>query len=571
MELSTIRHSAAHIMAQAVQRLYKNVTQGIGPAIENGFYQDFQLSKIITKEDFPKIEKEMKKIIKENLEFKEKEISKKEAKEIFKKHPYKLEMIKELPGKTVTIYTCGESIDLCKGPHLKSTGELRAYKLQNITMAYWKGDSKNKQLQRIYGTAFKDKKELRKHLFQLEEAKKRDHNKLGKELGLFVHSEVVGKGLPLLTPKGATIKRILRRFIEDEEIKRGYEYTDTPVLTRSELYKISGHLDHFKKDMFVFKIGKEEMALRPMTCPHQFMIYKSRKWSYKELPVRYAEVAKLFRNEQSGELHGLIRIRQFTLADAHIMCTPNQLKKEFKDVVELIQYLMKTLGFTDFWYRFSKWDPKNKKKYIDNPKGWERTQKEMKKILDLLKIEYVEAEDEAAFYGPKLDIQMKNVFGKEDTLFTVQIDMALAERFDMTYIGEDNKEHRPMIIHRASIGCLERTMAMLIEHYAGKFPVWLSPEQVALITVSDKHKKYTNKLAKEMRNKGIRVKVDDRVESIPKKVRDNMKSKVPYVVTIGDKELETNNLAIRTRDNKVTTKDKKEFIKQILKEIKDRC
>ncbi|MDD5254143.1 MAG: threonine--tRNA ligase [Candidatus Nanoarchaeia archaeon] len=570
MNLETIRHSTSHVLAAAVKRLYPKVKLGIGPAIEDGFYYDFgDLN--IKEEDLESIEKEMRKIIAKDEKFIQKLISRKEAEKILRNEPYKLDLLKDLDDDKISFYYTGEFFDLCKGPHIKSTKEIKAFKLTKLAGAYWRGDSENDMLQRIYGIAFESEKELKEHLRLLEEAEKRNHIKLGKELDLFVFSDVVGKGLPLLTPKGTIIKRILERFIEDEEIKRGYQYTETPVLAKSDLYKISGHLDHYRESMFVFEANGEEMVLRPMTCPHQFMIYKSKLRSYKDLPIRYAEIADLFRNEQSGELHGLIRIRQFSLADAHIICMPEQLEKEFEDVLNLIKYVMKTLGFKNYWYRFSKWDPKNKKKYIDNPKAWDISQKTMKKILDKLKLEYIEADDEAAFYGPKLDIQMKNVYGKEDTIFTVQIDFALPERFDMTYEGEDGRKHRPMIIHRSSIGCLERTMAMLIEHYAGAFPLWLSPIQVRIMNLTDRNIKFCEKIAKELEKNGIRVETDYSKETMNKKVRNAQLQKIPYMITIGDKEEEKGTLAVRTRNGNVRFGIRPEdLIKEISEKVENK-
>ncbi|MFC1756595.1 threonine--tRNA ligase [Patescibacteria group bacterium] len=395
--------------------------------------------------------------------------------------------------------------------------------------------------------------------------KKQDHIKIGKELGLFVQSDVVGRGLPLLTPKGATIKRVLRRFIEDEEIKRGYQYTETPVMAKTELYKISGHIDHFRKDMFIFDVDGEEIALRPMTCPHQFMIYKSKPRSYRDLPIKYAEVANLFRKEQSGELHGLIRTWQFTLADAHIICTPEQVEKEFEEVLGLIKYVMEALGFEDYWYRFSKWDPKNKEKYIDNVEAWENSQKMMKGILDKMKLDYVEAEGEAAHYGPKLDFQMKNVHGKEDTIFTVQIDFALPERFDMTYEGSDGQKHRPMIIHRSAIGALERTMAMLLEKYEGALPVWLSSIQAKVVPIGEKVNEYGEKILKELREAGIRAEIDLDNETLGKKIVNAQKEKIPYILIVGEKEEKDNLIAIRSRDGDEGTMKVSELVEKIQK------
>jgi len=394
----------------------------------------------------------------------------------------------------------------------------------------------------------------------------KNHVKIGKELDLFVQSDTVGRGLPLLTPKGAAIKRILRRFIEDEEIKRGYQFTDTPVLAKSELYKISGHLDHYRDHMFIFNANEEEMVLRPMTCPHQFMIYKSRPRSYRELPIRYAEIANLFRNEQTGEMHGLIRVRQFALADAHIICMPDQLEKEFEQVIDLIQYVMKCLGFTEYWYRFSKWDPKNKEKYIDNPSAWKESQAVMKKIIDKMGLKYEEAENEAAFYGPKLDIQMRNVYGKEDTIFTVQIDFALPERFDMTYEGADGKKHRPMVIHRSSIGALERTMAMLIEHYAGALPVWLSPVQAVILPIGEKFNKYGGKVLNQLLKNGVRTEINLDNETLGKKIMETKTQKIPYILVVGQKEEKEKTVAVNPRKGKQEIISPKEFIKKIKKE-----
>lgn len=413
---------------------------------------------------------------------------------------------------------------------------------------------------------------------------KLDHIKLGKELDLFVQSDVIGRGLPLLTPKGATLKRILRRFIVDEEIKRGYQFTETPVMAKTELYKISGHLNHFRESMFIFNINDEELALRPMTCPHQFMIYKSRPRSYRELPIRYAEIANLFRNEQTGEMHGLMRLRQFTLADAHIICMPEQLEEEFEKVLDLVRFVMKCLGFDNYWYRFSKWDPKNKEKYIDNSKAWGESQEMMKKIIDKLGLKYEEAEDEAAFYGPKLDIQMKNVFGKEDTIFTVQIDFALPEKFDMNYEGADGQKHRPMIIHRSCIGALERTMAMLIEFYQGKFPVWLSPVQTIIVPVGEKFNEYGNKILEKLKQAGIRVEIDLNNETLGKKIVNAEKQKVPYVLVVGEKEMKDDSVSVRIRKDlssfasssaeasadKKATEDTEKFIEKIQKENEDK-
>jgi threonyl-tRNA synthetase len=537
-------------MAQAVKRLYPDVKLAIGPSTEDGFYYDFDRETPFNEEDLNKIEKEMKKIIKENIPLKRREISKAEALKMFseKNEIYKIEIINELPDDNITIYEQGDFSDLCKGPHLRYTKELKAFKLLSATGAYWRGSEKNKMLQRIYGTAFGSKQELEAYLLNLEEARKRDHTKLGKELDLYILNPAIGKGLPLFTPKGAMMKMILERWIEDEEIKRGYQFTSTPVLAKTDLYKISGHLDHYRDKMFVFKNDDgEELALRPMTCPYQFMIYKSKLRSYRELPIRYAETSLLFRKEQSGELHGLIRIWQFTLADAHIICTAEQVEAEFEKVLELVQYILKTLGLTDYSYRFSKWDPAKKDKYIDNPKAWNDSQDILKRILDRLQIKYTEGFGEAAFYGPKLDVQMKNVWGKEDTIFTLQIDFALPERFEMTYIDKDNKEVSPIVIHGSSIGCYERTIAMLIEKYAGAFPLWFSPVQVKILTITNKQDVYAEELYKDLRTKGFRVEIDLRGEKIGAKIRDARLEKVPYMLIIGEKEEIEKKVSVRKR------------------------
>ena len=471
-----------------------------------------------------------------------------------KDEPYKVELINDLPeGEVISFYKLGDFTDLCAGPHLMSIKNVKAVKLLKSTGAYWKGNEKNKMLSRIYGTAFLKKSELEAHLEALEEAKKRDHNKLGRELKIFTTDENVGQGLPLLMPKGAKLFQILSRWIEDLEESRGYVLTKTPYMAKSDLYKISGHWDHYKEGMFV--LGDEEkddevMALRPMTCPFQYTIYNAEQHSYKELPIRYAETSTLFRNENSGEMHGLIRVRQFTLADGHLIVTPEQLEDEFRGVVDLIKYVMETLGIQDdITYRFSKWDPNNKKKYIDEPEAWENTQNIMRNILNHLKINYTEADDEAAFYGPKLDIQFKNVHGKEDTIITVQIDFALAERFDMTYIDKNGEKKHPYIIHRSSIGCYERTIAMLIEKYAGAFPTWMSPVQVKILPISDKYNEYANKVAASLREKSVRVETDFRAEKIGYKIREARLERTPYILVVGEQEAENNTVAVRSRKN----------------------
>lgn len=552
--MDTIRHSISHVLASAVKRLFPEAKLAIGPSIANGFYYDFDVETPFSTADLEKLEDEMRKIIKENPSIERFELPKNEALELMKDEPYKVELINDLPkGEVISFYKLGDFTDLCAGPHLMSIKNVKAVKLLKSTGAYWKGNEKNKMLSRIYGTAFLKKSELEAHLEALEEAKKRDHNKLGRELKIFTTDENVGQGLPLLMPKGAKLFQILSRWIEDLEESRGYVLTKTPYMAKSDLYKISGHWDHYKEGMFV--LGDEEkddevMALRPMTCPFQYTIYNAEQHSYKELPIRYAETSTLFRNENSGEMHGLIRVRQFTLADGHLIVTPEQLEDEFRGVVDLIKYVMETLGIQDdITYRFSKWDPNNKKKYIDEPEAWENTQNIMRNILNHLKINYTEADDEAAFYGPKLDIQFKNVHGKEDTIITVQIDFALAERFDMTYIDKNGEKKHPYIIHRSSIGCYERTIAMLIEKYAGAFPTWMSPVQVKILPISDKYNEYANKVAASLREKSVRVETDFRAEKIGYKIREARLERTPYILVVGEQEAENNTVAVRSRKN----------------------
>ena len=552
--MDTIRHSISHVLASAVKRLFPEAKLAIGPSIANGFYYDFDVENPFSTADLEKLEDEMRKIIKENPSIERFELPKNEALELMKDEPYKVELINDLPeGEVISFYKLGDFTDLCAGPHLMSIKNVKAVKLLKSTGAYWKGNEKNKMLSRIYGTAFLKKSELEAHLEALEEAKKRDHNKLGRELKIFTTDENVGQGLPLLMPKGAKLFQILSRWIEDLEEIRGYVLTKTPYMAKSDLYKISGHWDHYKEGMFV--LGDEEkddevMALRPMTCPFQYTIYNAEQHSYKELPIRYAETSTLFRNENSGEMHGLIRVRQFTLADGHLIVTPEQLEDEFRGVVDLIKYVMETLGIQDdITYRFSKWDPNNKKKYIDEPEAWENTQNIMRNILNHLGINYTEADDEAAFYGPKLDIQFKNVHGKEDTIITVQIDFALAERFDMTYIDKNGEKKHPYIIHRSSIGCYERTIAMLIEKYAGAFPTWMSPVQVKILPISDKYNEYANKVAASLREKSVRVETDFRAEKIGYKIREARLERTPYILVVGEQEAENNTVAVRSRKN----------------------
>ena len=549
-----VRHSISHVLAYAVKRLYPEAKLAIGPSIENGFYYDFDIDISLSPEVLTKIEDEMKKIIKENPVIERFELPRDEALKLMADEPYKVELINDLgEDEIISFYKMGDFTDLCAGPHLMSIKNVKAIKLLKTAGAYWRGVEKNKMLSRIYGTAFLKKADLDAHLEALEEAKKRDHNKLGRELKIFTTDENVGQGLPLLMPKGAKLMQILQRWIEDVEESRGYIPTKTPYMAKSDLYKVSGHWDHYKDGMFV--LGDEEnddevLALRPMTCPFQFTIYNAEQHSYRDLPIRYNETSTLFRKESSGEMHGLIRVRQFTLSEGHLVVTPEQLEDEFRGVVDLIQYVMKTLGIDeDITYRFSKWDPNNTEKYINNPEAWEATQNTMKTILDHIGLNYTEAEGEAAFYGPKLDIQFKNVHGKEDTLFTVQIDFALAERFNMTYIDKDGEKKHPLIIHRSSLGCYERTIAMLIEKYAGAFPTWMSPVQVKILPISDKYNDYADSVAKSLKSKGVRVETDYRAEKIGYKIREARLERSPYILIVGEKEAEDNTVAVRSRKN----------------------
>ena len=546
-------HTASHIMAQAVNRLYPGTKFAIGPAVDNGFYYDMELPQAITNDDLAKIEAEMKKIIKEDIEIERFELPVAEALELMKGQDYKEELIREhaAEGEHISFYKQGDFTDLCTGPHLMRTGNVKAVKLTSITGAYWRGDANNKMLQRLYGIAFPKQSLLEEHLTMLEEAKKRDHNKLGRELELFTTSDVIGQGLPILLPKGARIVQLLQRFVEDEEQRRGWLLTKTPFMAKSDLYKISGHWDHYKDGMFVLgdeEKDKEVFALRPMTCPFQYQAYLNRKRSYRDLPLRYNETSTLFRNEASGEMHGLIRVRQFTISEGHLMCTPEQLEDEFRKSLELAIFMLKTLGlYEDVSYRFSKWDPNDRAKYIGTEEQWNEAQGLMERILNHLEIPYEVGIGEAAFYGPKLDIQIKNVYGKEDTLITIQIDQMLAEQFGMVYTDKDGKQKTPCIIHRTSIGCYERTLALLIEKYAGAFPLWLAPVQVKLLPIADRHLDYLYEVKKQLEDKGFRCEVDDRSEKIGYKIREAQLEKVPYMVVVGDKDIENNTISIRKR------------------------
>ncbi len=546
-------HTASHIMAQAVNRLYPGTKFAIGPAVDSGFYYDMELPQAITNDDLAKIEAEMKKIIKEDIEIERFELPVAEALELMKGQDYKEELIREhaAEGEHISFYKQGDFTDLCTGPHLMRTGNVKAVKLTSITGAYWRGDASNKMLQRLYGIAFPKQSLLEEHLTMMEEAKKRDHNKLGRELELFTTSDVIGQGLPILLPKGARIVQLLQRFVEDEEQRRGWLLTKTPFMAKSDLYKISGHWDHYKDGMFVLgdeEKDKEVFALRPMTCPFQYQAYLNRKRSYRDLPLRYNETSTLFRNEASGEMHGLIRVRQFTISEGHLMCTPEQLEDEFRKCLELAIFMLKTLGlYEDVSYRFSKWDPNDRAKYIGTEEQWNEAQGLMERILNHLEIPYEIGIGEAAFYGPKLDIQIKNVYGKEDTLITIQIDQMLAEQFGMVYTDKDGKQKTPCIIHRTSIGCYERTLALLIEKYAGAFPLWLAPVQVKLLPIADRHLDYLYEVKKQLEDKGFRCEVDDRSEKIGYKIREAQLEKVPYMVVVGDKDIENNTISIRKR------------------------
>ena len=554
-ELQTLRHTASHVLAQAVKRLYPNTKLAIGPAIDTGFYYDFDTEHTFTREDLDALEKEMKKIAKENLKIERFELPKDEALELMKDEPYKIELINDLPeGEVISFYKQGEFTDLCAGPHVNYTSKVKAYKLLSATGAYWRGDEKNKMLQRIYGTAFLNKEELESHLEALEEAKKRDHNKLGRELELFTTSDYIGQGLPILLPKGARIIQTLQRWVEDEEQKNGWQLTKTPLMAKSDLYKISGHWDHYQEGMFVMgdeEVDKEVFALRPMTCPFQYQAFLNRGRSYRDLPMRLNETSTLFRNEASGEMHGLIRVRQFTISEGHLMCTPEQLEDEFRNCLNMTNSMLTTLGLIeDVSYRFSQWDPDNREKYIGTQEQWDEAQGVMKTILDDIGLEYKIGIGEAAFYGPKLDIQIKNVHGKEDTLVTIQIDQMLAEKFGMEYTDKDGSKKNPYIIHRTSIGCYERTLALLIEKYAGAFPLWLAPVQLKLLPIADRHLDYMYEIKKKLADAGIiRVEIDDRSEKLGYKLREAQLEKVPYMLVAGDKDIENGVISVRSRKN----------------------
>ncbi|MBS6645659.1 MAG: threonine--tRNA ligase [Clostridiaceae bacterium] len=573
--LAAYRHTASHVLAQAVKRLYPEAKLAIGPSIDTGYYYDFDMPSL-SREDLDKIEAEMKKVIKEGAKIERFTLPREEAVKFMeeKGEPYKVELIQDLPEDAeISFYKQGDFTDLCAGPHLMSTKPIKAFKLTSSSGAYWRGSEKNAMLTRVYGTAFAKKEELNEYLEYLENIKKRDHNKLGRDLELFTTVDVIGQGLPLLLPKGTKIVQTLQRWIEDEEERRGYMRTKTPLMAKSDLYKISDHWGHYKDGMFV--LGDEEkdeevFALRPMTCPFQYYVYKASQKSYRDLPCRYGETSTLFRNEDSGEMHGLTRVRQFTISEGHLIVTPEQLEEEFKGCVDLAKYCLTTLGLADdVTYRMSKWDPSNPDKYLGNAGLWDEVEGMMRTILNDIGIDYTEEAGEAAFYGPKLDIQAKNVYGKEDTMITIQLDMFLAERFDMTYIDRDGEKKRPYIIHRTSMGCYERTLAWLIEKYEGAFPTWLCPEQVRVLPISEKYHDYAEKVEEQLKANGILCTVDERSEKIGYKIRDARLKKIPYMLVVGEKEQSDGLVSVRSRFNgDEGQKALTAFIDDICKEIR---
>jgi len=572
------RHTAAHILAQAVKNIYPNAKLAIGPSIANGFYYDFDFETPITIDDFEMIEKEMQSIIKADLPIERTEVSRQSALIQMRgfNEPYKIQLIEDLPkDSTLTFYRQGAFTELCRGPHLLSTGKVKFIKLTQLAGAYWRGNEKNKMLTRIYGTAFDKKSDLTEYIEKLEEAKRRDHNKIGRELGYFMTEDKIGQGLPLLMPKGAKLFQILQRFVEDEQERRGYMLTNTPSFAKSDLYKISGHWDHYLDKMFVIgdpEKDKEVFALRPMTCPFQYMIYNNGLKSYRDLPCRYHETSPLFRKEASGEMHGLIRVREFHLADSHVVCTPEQVEDEFRECFDLNQFYLKSLGMLDdVKLRFSRWDPADTDKYINEPERWEQAESSMKRILDDMKVDYYEAKGEAAFYGPKLDIQATNVYGKEDTIMTIQIDMMLARNFDMWYVDQDGEKKHPYIIHCGVFGCYERMMALILEKYAGALPLWISPTQVKIMSLTDRTSDDAKKLALRLREQGIRCEVDVRNEKIGYKIREAQLEKVPYMIILGDKEKENEVVAVRSRNaGDLGTMTEKEFVDKLTKEITEK-
>ena len=571
--LEVLRHSTAHLMAHAIKRLYGNVKFGVGPVIEGGFYYDFDIDQNISSDDFEQIEKTMKQIVNENMKIERKVVSRDEAKELFSNDEYKLELIDAIPeDENVTLYSQGDFTDLCRGVHVPSTAKIKEFKLLSTAGAYWRGDSNNKMLQRIYGTAFFDKKELKAHLQMLEERKERDHRKIGKELELFTNSQLVGAGLPLWLPNGATIRREIERYIVDKEVSMGYDHVYTPVLANVDLYKTSGHWDHYQEDMFPpMQLDEtESMVLRPMNCPHHMMIYANKPHSYRELPIRIAELGPMHRYEASGAVSGLQRVRGMTLNDSHIFVRPDQIKEEFKRVVNMIIDVYKDFGFEDYSFRLSYRDPEDKEKYFDDDDMWNKAENMLKEAADELGLSYEEAIGEAAFYGPKLDVQVKTAMGKEETLSTAQLDFLLPERFDLTYIGQDGEHHRPVVIHRGVVSTMERFVAFLTEETKGAFPTWLAPKQVQIIPVNiDLHYDYARQLQDELKSQGVRVSIDDRNEKMGYKIREAQMQKIPYQIVVGDKEVENNQVNVRqygSQDQETVEKD--EFIWNLVDEIR---
>lgn len=568
-------HTTSHIMAQAIKRLYGDVKLTIGPAIENGFYYDFDTEKHFSEEDFEKIEEEMKKIIKEDLPIERYSLSREEAIKFMKENdePYKVELIEELPeGEEISFYKQGEFVDLCAGPHLMSTGKVKVVKLLSASGAYWRGNENNKMLQRVYGISFPKKLQLEDYLNLLQEAKERDHRKIGKELDLFMTHELVGSGLPMYLPDGATIRRILERYIQDKEIELGYKHVYTPSLANVELYKTSGHWDHYKEDMFpVMKMDNEEMVLRPMNCPHHMLIYKNKLHSYRDLPIRIGELAHDFRYEASGSVCGLERVREMCQNDAHLFVTPEQIQAEISEVVKLILAVYEDFGFENYSFRLSLRDKNDKHKYFDDDEMWESAESQLRDTLKALNLDFYEAEGEAAFYGPKLDVQIKSALGHDVTISTCQLDFLLPERFKLTYIGEDGKEHRPVVIHRAILGSSDRFMAFLIEETKGALPLWLAPTQAKILPISDAQLEYAREIEKEYRKAGIRIEVDDRNEKIGYKIREAQLQKIPYMLVVGDKEIEANAVAVRPRkEGDLGQVNKEEFLERMQEEIENK-
>lgn len=571
--LEVLRHSTAHLMAQALKRIYGDVKFGVGPVIEGGFYYDFDMDEKVSSDDFEKIEKTMKQIVNENYKIERKVVSREEAKDFFKDDPYKLELIDAIPeNENVTLYSQGEFTDLCRGVHVPSTSKIKEFKLLSTAGAYWRGDSDNKMLQRIYGTAFFDKKDLKAHLEMLEERRERDHRRIGKDLELFTNNQLVGAGLPLWLPNGATIRREIERYIVDKEVSMGYDHVYTPVLANVELYKTSGHWDHYRDDMFPpMKLDEtEEMVLRPMNCPHHMMVYNNKPHSYRELPIRIAELGTMHRYEASGAVSGLQRVRGMTLNDSHIFVRPDQIKDEFKRVVHMIQDVYEDFGFEDYTFRLSYRDPEDKEKYMDDDDMWNKAESMLKEAVDEMGLPYVEAIGEAAFYGPKLDVQVKTAMGKEETLSTAQLDFLLPERFDLSYIGSDGENHRPVVIHRGVVSTMERFVAFLTEETKGAFPTWLAPKQVEIIPVNvDLHYDYARNLQDELKSQGVRVEIDDRNEKMGYKIREAQMQKIPYQIVVGDKEVENNEVNVRkygSQDQETIERD--EFIWNLVDEIR---